>query len=117
MSLITYRSMQFATDPHVHHVFFIVMEGLASLQPPFVCASFESYANLLIKMQPLEYSIILVSNKTLLFFYVYTCIADQNAYSKVSDTFIDKKKLKLSFVVLESSDAIIQLSWGIKGDG
>ena len=54
-------------------------------------------------------------NKT--FLYVYTCI-DQNAYNKVSDTFIDyKKKLKLNFLVLENNDAIIQLSWGIEGDG
>ena len=28
-----------------------------------------------------------------------------------------KKKLKLSFSVLENNDAIIQLSWGIEGDG
>ena len=43
---------------------------------------------------------------------------DQNAYNKVSDTSIDhKKKLKLSFLVLENNDAIIQLSWGIEGDG
>ena len=27
--------------------------------------------------------------------YVYTCIADQNAYSKVSDTFIDKKETEI----------------------
>ena len=59
-------------------------------------------------------SFILVSNKT----YVYTCIVDQNAYKKVSDTFIDhKKKLKLSFLVLENNDEIIQLSWSIEGDG
>ena len=28
-----------------------------------------------------------------------------------------KKKLKLSFLVLENNDAIIQLSWGMEGDG
>ena len=46
----------------------------------------------------------------------YTFIVDQNAYNcKVSETFIDyKKKLKLSFLVLENNDAIIQLSWGIE---
>ena len=49
--------------------------------------------------------------------YVYICI-DQNAYNKVSDTFIDyKKKLKLSFLVLENNDAMILLSWGVEGDG
>ena len=35
-----------------------------------------------------------------------------------TDNFINyKKKLKLSFLVLENNDAIIQLSWGIEGDG
>ena len=34
------------------------------------------------------------------------------------DTFINyKKKLKLSFLVLENNYAIKQLSWGIDGDG
>ena len=48
----------------------------------------------------------------------YTFIVDQNAYNEVSDTFIDyKKKLKLSFLVLENNDPIIQLSWRIEGDG
>ena len=28
-----------------------------------------------------------------------------------------KKKLKLNVLVLENNDAIIQLSWGIEGDG
>ena len=28
-----------------------------------------------------------------------------------------KKKLKLSLLVLENNDAIIQLSWGTEGDG
>ena len=28
-----------------------------------------------------------------------------------------KNKLKLNFLVLENNDAIIQLSWGIEGDG
>ena len=53
-----------------------------------------------------------------MFLYVYTCVVDQNAYNKVSDIFIDhKKKLKLSFSVVENNDVIIQLSWGIEGDG
>ena len=52
------------------------------------------------------------------FLYLYKCVVDKNAYNKVSDTFINyKKKLKLSFLVLENNDAIIQLSWGIEGDG
>ena len=52
------------------------------------------------------------------FLYVYKCVVDQNVYNKVSDTFINyKKKLKLSFLVLGSNDAIIQLSWGTEGDG
>ena len=34
----------------------------------------------------------------------------------INDTSL-KKKLKLSFLVLENNDAIIQLSWGIEGDG
>ena len=39
-------------------------------------------------------------------------------HTQVSDTFINyKKKLKLSFLVLENNYAIIQLSWGIQGDG
>ena len=42
---------------------------------------------------------------------------DQDAYNKVSDTFIDyKKELKLGFLVLENNDTIIQLPWGIEGD-
>ena len=27
------------------------------------------------------------------------------------------KKMKLSFLVIENNDAIIQFSWGIEGDG
>ena len=54
----------------------------------------------------------------LTFLYVYTCIVDKNADNKVSDTLIDyKKKLKLSFLVLENNDAIIQLSCSMVGDG
>ena len=50
--------------------------------------------------------------------FKHTCIVDQNAYNKVSDTFINyRKKLKLSFSGLGNNDAIIQLSWGIEGDG
>ena len=45
-------------------------------------------------------------------------IVDQNTYNKVSDIFIDhKKKLKLSFLVVENNDVIIQLPWGTEGDG
>ena len=58
------------------------------------------------------------SSQNCTFLYVYKCVVDQNAYNKVSNTFINyKKKLKLNFLVLESNDGIIQLSWGIEGDG
>ena len=32
MLILTYRSMQFATDHHLYHGLFIIIKGLASLQ-------------------------------------------------------------------------------------
>ena len=81
---------------------------------------FESYADMLIKIQRWEYSTIharFKENFILSFTRIAGQIDGQNAYNQVSDTFIDyKQKLRLCFLVLESNDAIIQLSWGIEGD-
>ena len=83
------------------------MEALATLQPR-LCALIQVICRLADKNAALRIQ----------FLYVYTCIVDQDAYNKVSDTFINyKKKLKLSILVLENNDAIIQLSRGIEEDG
>ena len=91
------------------------------MQPPFVCAdSSHMQTKLADKNAALRIQYHSSSSQIKLYFPLcfYTCIVDQNAYNKVSDTSINyKKKLKLSFPVLENNDAIIQLSWGIEGDG
>ena len=64
--------MQFATDHHLHHALFIVMEGLAFLQPPLcalirvICRLADKNAALRIQYQSSS------SQKNFTFLYVYT---------------------------------------------
>ena len=49
--------------------------------------------------------------------FINVLLIRMHTTSFLEDTFIKyKKKLKLSFLVLENNVAIIQFSWGIEGD-
>ena len=86
------------------------------VQPPFVCTD-SSHMQTADKNAALIIQYHSSSSQNFTFLYVYKCVVDQNAYNKASDTFINyKMKLKLSFLLLQNNDAIIQLSWGIQGD-
>ena len=90
----------------------VVMEGLASLQPQFVCSDSSHMQRRQQKCsRDNTVLFILVSNKILLFFMFIHVLLIRMYTTRFRTLSLIKKKLKLSFLVLEDNYAIIQLSW------
>ena len=120
MLLIRYHRMQFVTDHHPIMSSLMQWKG-SHLCNPLLCSLIQVICRLVDTKCSREntVSFILVSNKTLLFFMFINVLLIRMHTTRFQGLSLIsyKKKLKLSFLVLENNDAIIQLSWGIEGAG